>query len=219
MNDASRESPLLRHAPSGARTLAGLAVMLVVSAVLVGGTWQYTRARIADNSARHRLAELSTVLPPNLYDNAPHKDVVLLDTGGGQPLPVYRARRSGSPVAAVLTVIAPDGYAGPIRMLVGIATDGRVLGVRVTAHSETPGIGAAIAAEPSVWRGGFTGRSLNDPPESRWNLRVDGGDFDALATATVSSRATVGGVRRAVQYFVTHRNEIFAPLAKPTKAP
>jgi electron transport complex protein RnfG len=215
----SKEQPLTRHEPPSPRTLAGLAIILLVAAVLVGGTWHYTRERIADNEARRTLTEISTVLPARLYDNEPHKDMVLLDTSAGQPLPVYRARLNGSPVAAVLTVIAPDGYIGPIRMLVGIATDGRVLGVRVTAHKETPGIGAAIAAEPVTWLGGFTGRSLTDPPEPRWTVRADGGDFDAIAGATVSSRATVGGVRQALQYFTTHRDAIFAPLATPNTTP
>jgi len=212
----TREQPLTRHKPTGARTIAGLAVILLGAALLVGGTWHYSRERIADNAARQLMAEIATVLPASLYDNEPHKDMVLLDTSSGVPLPVYRARRNGSPVAAVLTVIAPDGYVGPIRMLVGIAADGSVLGVRITAHKETPGIGAAIAAEPSTWLGGFTGRSLTDPPESRWSLRADGGDFDAIAGATVSSRAAVGGVRRAMQYFTTHRDEIFAPPAAQT---
>lgn len=219
MSNASRESPLTRHEPADARTLAGLGVILLMAAVLVGGAWHYTRQRIADNSARRLLAEISTVLPASLYDNEPHKDVILLDTGGGRPVPVYRARRAGIPVAAVLTVVAPDGFVGPIRLLVGIATDGRVLGVRVTAHTETPGIGAAIAADPPTWLGGFTGRSLADPPELRWQLRADGGDFDAIAGATVSSRATVGGVRRTVQYFTTHRDEIFAPPVATAEIP
>jgi electron transport complex protein RnfG len=210
------EQPLTRHKPTGARTLAGLAAILFAAAILVGGTWHYAREQIADNAAQGLIAELSTVLPASLYDNQPHKDVVLLHTSDGPPLPVYRARRSGNPVAAVLTVIAPDGYVGPIRMLVGISADGRVLGVRIVAHQETPGIGAAIAAEPSSWLGGFNGRSLTDPPESRWTLRADGGDFDAIAGATVSSRATVGGVRKAVQYFTTHRDEIFAPPTDQT---
>lgn len=219
MSTARRESPLTRHEPASARTLAGLGVILLVAALLVGGAWHYTRERIADNSVRRLLAEISTVLPASLYDNEPHKDVILLDTGGGLLLPVYRARRAGVPVAAVLTVVAPDGYVGPIRLLVGIATDGRVLGVHITSHTETPGIGAAIAADPSAWLGGFAGRSLGDPPELRWQLRADGGDFDAIAGATVSSRATVGGVRRAVQYFTTHRNEIFALLIPTAEIP
>ncbi len=219
MSAGNREQPLVQHRAVGPRNLAGLAVVLLLAVVLVGGTWQYTRQRIADNNAQQLLAEISTVLPASLYDNAPDKDMVLRDTGAGQPLPVYRARRGGNPVAAVLTVSAPDGYVGPIRMLVGIAADGRVLGVRVTAHQETPGIGAAIATEPSAWLAGFVGRSLSDPPEARWNLRTDGGDFDAIAGATVSSRAAIEGVRTAVQYFNTHRDEIFSLPALPAGKP
>ena len=219
MSDAKSERPLIRHTAGGARNLAVLGVIALLATVLIGGTWQYTQQRIADNTMRRLLAEISTVLPASLYDNEPHKDVVLLDSGGGQPLPVYRAWRNGNPVAAVLTVIAPDGYVGPIRLLVGIAADGRVLGVRVTGHTETPGIGAAIATEPSTWREGFIGRSLDDPPEPDWTLRVDGGEFDAIAGATVSSRATVGGVRSAIQYFRTHRDEIFARPSSLPKSP
>ena len=210
MSAGNREQPLVQHPASGPRNLAGLAVALLLAVLLIGGTWHYTRQRIVDNAAGQLLAEISSVLPGTLYDNEPHKDGVLQDTGAGQPLPIYRARRNGSPVAAVLTVTAPDGYVGPIRMLVGIAADGRVLGVRITAHQETPGIGAAIATEPPTWLTGFTGRSLTDPPAARWNLRTDGGDFDAIAGATVSSRATVAGVRTAIQYFATHRDEIFS---------
>lgn len=219
MSDANGERPLIRHTAGGARALTGLGLIALLAALLVGGTWHYTQQRIEDNTTRRLLAEISTVLPPNLYDNEPHKDVILLDSGGGQPLPVYRAWRNGKPVAAVVTVIAPQGYVGPIRLLVGIAADGKVLGVRVTRHTETPGIGAAIAAEPSTWRESFVGRSLDDPSEPRWTVRADGGEFDAIAGATVSSRATVGGVRNAVQYFRAHRDEIFARPASLPKKP
>lgn len=208
--DNPQEHPLEPREHAGAWPVAGILAILLIAAVLVTGAWRYTRQAIADNAARRTLEEISAVLPANLYDNAPHRDVVLLDTGGGKPVPVYRARRNGVPAAAVLTVVAPDGYVGPVRLLVGIAADGRVLGVRVTAHSETPGIGAVIADEDSPWLAGFAGRSLANPPQARWAVRNDGGDFDAIAGATISSRAVVGGVRRAVQYFSTHQNQIFA---------
>ena len=216
MSDASRDRPLTRHTAVGARTLAGLGVVALVAAGLVGVTWHYTQQRIADNAAQRTLTEISTVLPASLYDNEPHKDVILVDLGDGELLPAYRARRNGSAVAAVLTVIAPDGYVGPIRLLVGVTADGRVLGVQVTAHAETPGIGAAISRNASTWLNVFLSRTLEDPPASRWLLRNDGGDFDAIAGATVSSRATLGGVRKALEYFATHRDEIFARPASRT---
>ena len=214
--NAGGEQPLTRHGTVNARSLAstlgGLAAVVLTVMLLVGGAWQYTRQRIADNESRRTLAEISTVLPPDLYDNQPQRDRVLLDTGNGQLLPVYRARWNGAPVGAALTIVAPDGFVGPVRLLVGIAADGRVLGVRVTAHSETPGIGDAIESGKSTWLRVFNGRSLGDPPELLWNVRADSGEFDAIAGATVSSRSVVGGVRRAVQYFANHRDEIFAPV-------
>lgn len=206
------ELPLTRHAPPGAGSWARLAALVCTVALLVGGTWQYTRQRIADNAARRTLAEISTVLPAELYDNQPQLDRVMLDTGGGQLLPVYRARWNGAPVGAVLTVVATDGFVGPIRLLVGMGADGRVLGVHVAAHAETPGIGDAIESGKSDWLRVFRGRSLGDPVELMWSVRADGGAFDAIAGATTSSRSVIGGVRRAVQYFASHRNEVFAPL-------
>jgi electron transport complex protein RnfG len=197
----------------GAGSTAGLAAVLLLAAAIIGAAWHLARDGIADNAARNTLSEVSTVLPSALYDNAPHKDVILLDTGDRQPLPIYRARRGGRPVAAAVTVDAPGGYQGPIRLLVGVGVDGKVLGVHVQAHSETPGIGARVATDESPWIARFTGRSLADPPEPRWALKADGGDFDAIAGATVSSRAVVGGVHQAVQYFMTHQEQVFGSTA------
>ncbi|MEO8444023.1 MAG: RnfABCDGE type electron transport complex subunit G [Gammaproteobacteria bacterium] len=193
---------------SARANLASVAGILLMSAVLVAGTWQLTRERIAANDARGLVEELAAVLPAGLYNNAPRKDRVLLDTGSGGPLPVYRARQNGVPVAAALTV-AVDGYAGPITLLVGIAANGKVLGVKIIAEAETAGIGTRV--RNAGWLARFTGRSLLDPALDRWTPREDGGAFDAVAGATVSSRAVIGGVRKAVQYFESHRDEVFAP--------
>jgi electron transport complex protein RnfG len=215
VNAPHDERPLTHHRQGGLR----VGIIAVVTALLVGGAWRYTRQQISDNTARRLIAEIAAVLPATPYDNEPHKDLILVDTGSGQRLPVYRARRQGAPVGAVFAALAPGGYGGPIRLLVGIAADGQVVAVRVTAHTETPGIGAAVAAEKPAWLDRFAGRSLADPPEPRWALRADGGDFDAIAGATVSSRAVVAGVRRTLQYFMAHRDEIFAGPGTEDGAP
>lgn len=196
--------------PGRARSIAGLGTLLLVMILVVGGSWRYSRHVIADNANRELLATISAVLPGVPFDNDPATDLVHIDTGGGQPVPVYRARRNGVPVAAAVTIAAPEGYAGPIRLLVGISSDGRVLGVRVEAHTETPGIGAEVAVENSPVLATLVGRSLTDPPEPRWTVRNEGGEFDAIAGATVSSRAVIIGVRRAVQFFTTRRDELFS---------
>jgi electron transport complex protein RnfG len=204
-----------------------LTLLAAVAAALVGTAWLLTRSPIAANESRQALERLRAVLPPGLYDNDPLRDTALLPVDGpGRPLrPVHRARRTGVPVAAVLTTESRDGYGGPIRLLVGVAADGSVLGVRATAHNETPGIGDFVTGRgpDGEWLGIFRGRSGRDPELPRWTLRRDGGEFDAVAGATITSRSVVAGVHNAVQYFERHRDDIFSapavPAARTPEAP
>jgi len=156
---------------------------------------------------------IGLVLPAELYDNEPGLDRTMVLApdllGSDVPLPVYRARRQGEPAAAVITTIARQGYVGPIRLLVSITADGRILAARAIVHEETPGLGDRIDAAKSDWMNGFNGRSASDPPTERWAVRRDGGDFDQLTGATVTSRAVVDAVRDALLYFQQHRDEIF----------
>lgn len=197
----------------GWQAVASLAGFAALAGLVVGLAWDAARERIADNEARRVLVELSAVLPATLYDNEPHRDMLRLALPDDEPRQIWRVRRAGKPVAAVLSSVAPDGYSGQIRLLVAVSVDGRLLGVRVTSHSETPGIGDVIEADKSPWIGSFSGRSLGDPAESRWRLRKDGGDIDAISGATISSRAVVAATRRAMQYFRQHREAIFSAPA------
>ena len=210
MNEGLRES--LR---AGAQlALAGLA-----AAVLLAGTWALTRERIAEGERRARLEALQIVLPATLHDNDPIADAVQVRAPGwlGQPLsPVYRARRGDEPTALVFEATAPDGYGGPIRLLVAVDGAGRVLGVRVTAHAETPGLGDDIEANRSDWITRFTGRALGDPDPARWRVARDGGEFAQFAGATLTPRAVVGAVRRALQFVATHGDAVRAAPAGAT---
>ncbi len=191
-----------------------LVVIAIAAAALLSWTDDVTHERIADNELAQRLAALRAVLPATGYDNQPHLDAVYVTSpellGDSKPLPVYRARRNGEPVAAVLTAIAPNGYSGAIHLLVGIGTDASVIAVRVTAHTETPGLGDRIEASKSDWINGFSGMQTTDPLASAWVLDKDGGDFDHVTGATVTSHAVVSAVRNAVIYFDAHRQDLFS---------
>jgi len=113
---------------------------------------------------------------------------------------IYRARKAGQPVAAVLHTIAPDGYRGPIELLVAIGVDDRLIGVQVVRHRETPGLGDAFENRNADWLPKFRGKSLEAPPQQRWAVRGDGGDFDAFTGATITPRAIVKAVRRALEF-------------------
>ena len=210
MTGASRE-PLRAAAQLG---LAGL-----LAALLLAGTWWLTRADIVAAEHRAQMSALEIVLPPTRYDNDLVNDAVTVQASAWLGLDggtLHRARLRGEPSALVLEASAPDGYAGAIRLLVAVAQDGRVLGVRVTGHQETPGLGDDIEPGRSDWITRFTGRALGDPPTERWAVRKDGGEFDQFAGATVTPRAVVRAVKRCLAFVARHGDEIRAAPAGAT---
>ncbi|MHA5866058.1 electron transport complex subunit RsxG, partial [Pseudomonas aeruginosa] len=127
------------------------------------------------------------------------------------PRPAYVARLHGQASAVILQASAPDGYSGAIQLLVGVTAQGRLLGVRVVAHKETPGLGDRIELAKSPWVHGFDGKSLGDPADAGWAVKKDGGTFDQFAGATVTPRAVVRAVHKALRYFDANRERLLAP--------
>ena len=191
-------------------TLVLLAAALTVLIVVVAGI---TRERIAHNEQAWIRQRLDALVPPATHDNDLLDDSIAVRSpellGTSQPVRIYRARRGGVPVAAVIRAIAPDGYRGPIELLVAIAPDSRLIGVQVIRHNETPGLGDAFESRDVHWLDRFRGRSLTDPPTQRWTVRRDGGDFDAFTGATITPRAIIKAVRNALDYYQRNSQRIF----------
>ncbi len=185
----------------------------VIGALLVGFTLLQTEEQIVDNERRVLLRNLYQLIPADQLDNDIATDTLELEPstrlGTTEPTLLYRARKSGQPVAVVFNTIAPGGYSGNIHLLVGIYHNGRVAGVRVVKHSETPGLGDAIEARKSDWILGFNGRSLQDPAEENWQVKRDGGEFDQITGATITPRAIVKAVKNTLDYFETKRETLF----------
>ena len=196
-----------------------LALAALLATGLLAGTWALTRDRITAAEHRLQMDALAIVIPADRYDNDLVADAVTVDAAPWLGLPlatVRRARLRGADAALVLDVSAPDGYAGAIGLLVAVDRDGRVLGVRVTRHGETPGLGDDIEASRSAWITRFTGRALGDPAPPRWAVRRDGGDFDQFAGATVTPRAVVAAVKRCLDFVQRHGDALYAAPAGAT---
>jgi electron transport complex protein RnfG len=199
--------------PSPTRSAALLGLAGLLATALLVGLHGLTRDRIAQRDREHALDQLATVLPPSAYDNDPLADTIAVSDprlGPGEHA-VHRGRLHGSPSAAAINAIATDGYAGPIGLIVGVDIEGRILGVRVLAHSETPGLGDPIDVRRSDWIRGFDGRSLDDPPTARWTVKPEGGDFDAFTGATITPRAVTRAVHRVLAFHHAERDRLYAP--------
>jgi electron transport complex protein RnfG len=193
-----------------ALTLAIVAAVLTAVVALVAS---FTRERIAANEQAWIKQRLDALVAPDTHDNDLLADSITVTApdllGSSQPVRIYRARRGSAPVAAVIRPIAPDGYRGPIELLVAIGQDGRLIGVQVIRHEETPGLGDAFESRDIHWLDRFRGRALTDPPPPRWTVRRDGGDFDAFTGATITPRAIIKAVRNALEYYQRNNQRIF----------
>lgn len=200
------------------RNVISSAVMLglfaMIGTALVAFTFDVTHERIAATERADLLRNLHRIVPVERHDNDLFTDTIQVIApeflGTSAPVTVYRARMAGKPVAVVLSPVAPDGYSGNIRLLVGVYEDGTLAGVRVTSHRETPGLGDLIDESRSDWILKFTGRSLKDPAEGQWRVKKDSGAFDQFTGATITPRAVVKAVRKALIYFKQHEDELFA---------
>ena len=191
-----------------------------IGAGLVAFTYENTRERIAANERETLLRKLHVLITPERHDNDLFEDTLMIRDAGPlgtqAPVAAYRARKEDHPVALILAPVAPDGYSGSIRLLVGINYDGTLAGVRVVAHRETPGLGDGIEEDRSDWIYGFDGLSLENPPAEYWVVKKDGGRFDQLTGATITSRAVVKAVRKSLLYYRAHRAELFASDGQET---
>ena len=174
---------------------------------LLAATNRLTAPDIAARALEDRRASLSQVIPDSIHDNNPVTDTVTLTDAEGQPLTVYRARAQGQ-VTGVAYEIHGSGYAGQIRLMLGVGADGRVLGVSVLAHKETPGLGDKIEARKSDWIERFTGLRLGYPPLEKWKVKKDGGEFDQFTGATITPRGVVAAVRDGLELFAARRAEM-----------
>jgi Na+-translocating ferredoxin:NAD+ oxidoreductase subunit G len=92
----------------------------------------------------------------------------------------------------LIQTIAPDGYNGSIRIAIGIEK-GKIIGIRILQHNETPGLGDKIDLAKSNWVHQFD--QLDLASVIRWNVKKHGGQFDAFTGATITPQAVIRAVK------------------------
>ena len=192
-----------------------LGALAAICSSLVAITHGATQERIEENRQRFLEESLAPMLEGIDYEGKLSDSTLIIpapnDLPGGEDVLVYRVYANSQPVAAIFSVSARDGYAGIIRLLVGVSASGTVNRVRVLEHRETPGLGDRIESTKSDWMEHFNGRSIGDPELDGWTIRRDGGEFDQLSGASITSRAVVKAVRGTLVYFETNSDVVFAP--------
>ncbi len=170
------------------RVIIKAGLLTLFCAALLSGTYATTKSRIADN----RSAWEERVLR-DLVKTVSESGVQLEKSGNG-----YRVEVDGQQLARIDQVTTNQGYNGNISMWVASDTGGSILGVRVTSHKETPGIGDFIDTTVSPWIYQFDASHI---AENTYELKKDGGDFDGMTGATITSRAVTHAIGDHLQLY------------------
>ena len=202
---------IIKHASKTAFTLIAFALVFTS---LMAYVFNITKAPIEKSEAAARMALFRQIVPEHMHDNDLLKDTITIAPndllGNRQPSIANRARINNTPAAVILEAIAHDGYSGDIKLLIAIKYDGSISGVRVLTHKETPGLGDYIDITKGDWIKLFNAKSLENTSDENWKVKKDGGQFDYMAGATITPRAVVKAVHKALQYFEANKQALFA---------
>ena len=180
-----------------ARMILVLTAICLVAALALSQVFELTKGPIEKAKRLEKLAAIKAVLPP--YDNEPDRDAKEI-----QGRTYYPAVKEGNIVGLAFEASSPDGYSGTIRVLVGVLANGRISGLEILEHKETPGLGQKIEKEKwrqkVIWKekGKSERRTLIN---TKWQVKKDGGDVDQISGATISPRAVVQAVYEGLKQF------------------
>lgn len=182
-----------------------LALFALACTSVVAITHTVTKDRIAEQEQIQLLKIINQLLPEDGHDNNIFQSCKLMTNeallGTAEPQRIFTATKFNKTVGYAIEGIAPAGYNGNIKLVVGIDTVGKVTGVRILGHNETPGLGDKVEYRKSNWLDDFVDQTLTTENAHTWAVTKDGGDFDSFTGATITPRAVVSSVKDILTFY------------------
>ncbi len=163
--------------------VSSLVVVTLIASTALGYVYELTKGPIAEAKLAKKIRAIDRVVVE--YDNNPVDEMYKISIAGTEDsLEVYPAKKRGKLMASAIRSFSPKGYGGNVWLMVGLLPDGNIQNISVLEHKETPGLGTKM--NDTEFKNQFIGKN-----PSSFNLKVqkDGGEIDALAGATITSRA------------------------------
>jgi electron transport complex protein RnfG len=207
-----------------------LALIGAVSAGLLAGVDAMTKKPIAQAQLKKTNAAIEVVLPP--FDNVPSKDSKTIEAKNGTKVKYYIAKKDGKIVGLAGEGYSMKGFAGKVVVMVGMEPSGKIRKVIVTKQNETPGLGTVVTDRkrektisdlfsgkkksaglpPNKILDGFEGHAAV-PGGAPWKVRKDGGEFDFVTGATITSRAVTDAVYTVASTYIENKAKIVGESA------
>lgn len=194
----------------GLKLTFAVAVICVIAGLVLGSLNAFTAGPIAEAKREAGKKALDAVLPE--HDNSPVEDKISVSSGETGKI-VYPAFLKGRYAGAAFETSSKNGYAGLIRIMVGVTSSNTVNRISVTEQRETPGLGSRAADMEFVSQ--FQGGRLDDLSWCRVRKDdPDKGAIDAVTGATISSRAVAEAVEKGLRFFRENRRIIIEEIDK-----
>lgn len=174
----------------------GITLLLItaIAAVILGGAYKVTAGPIAIQQKKENDAAMKEVLAK--AENFEKQDVKLAEDG---LIKEVNAGKTGSDVTGYAIKVAPKGYGGLIEMMVGISTEGKVEGIKILSHAETPGLGAK--APEAEFADQYKGKSIDKEIVVVKADPANDNEIKAITGATITSQGVTDGVNSAVEFY------------------
>lgn len=172
-----------------------LSVIAVVAAFLLSYVEQITAAPRQKAKDARELEAIASVVKE--FDNDPFAEKMIITTPNNKTkLELYPARLDGVINSFAIKTYSNNGFSGRVEMIVGFFMDGSINSFKVTSSQETPGLGSKINEDK--FKTQFRGFN---PNKQVFKVRQDGGEIDAVTAATISSRAAINAIQKAVDAY------------------
>ncbi|MGI6394944.1 MAG: RnfABCDGE type electron transport complex subunit G [bacterium] len=167
-----------------------LTIISVIAAAALGFTFTKTDSKIKEMQAQKKTSAIKKVVPH--FDNNPDSEKYSVE--GIEGLEFYPAKKGGTLVGTAVETFSDNGYAGRIDVMIGFNDKLDIIDYVILNHNETPGLGARLS--DNKFKSQFPGKN---PKSFKLVVKKDGGEVDAITAATISSRAFLDAVNKAVE--------------------
>lgn len=164
-----------------------LFAICAVSAALLAGVNSVTAKQIAANALRETSAALMDI--SGGYELGEKRE------GNGNGVNYVITLVEGNDIKGYVLELASNGYGGPLTMVASYDTDGAVIGAKMMANSETPGLGKK--SEESWYMAQFAGLGGAKPLPATKN---DLADPSLVSGATVTFTGVSGAIRMGSEH-------------------
>lgn len=171
-----------------------LTVITVVAAACLGAMNNLTAEPIAASKKAKQEAAIKAVLP---------EFTTVDEEAIANEQKIFRAYNANGELVGIAIETKELGFGGDVTTMVGFDANGTIVDYSLLAHAETPGLGSKLVDWFKV-KSDIRGAGANKMP-----LRVskDGGEYDAITAATISSRAFLNSINKAYETYQIARGE------------